>query len=122
MKEDKYQDLNPATGIFGAAWIGIIILLLLLAGCATITTERVALEASPQSCQVSEVRPSMLSTLVVGVCWDKDGEVIGMTGASGTPSAQIPLTAAQVGAIVVGGALIGRGLKDASNISVGVHP
>ena len=75
---------------------------LLLTGCATIHTERIPLLSEANTCQISEARPSWLSTLTVGVCWGADGQVIGMTGTGGKPMIAVPLDAAQALAAFLG--------------------
>ncbi len=90
----------------------IILLAVFLASCTGATTERVVVEPAPNSCQVTEVRPTSFSTLVLGICWDQAGEPIGMVGAGGQPVASVALTIVGAGAMVgsaymVGGALSG---------------
>ena len=86
------------------------LILLVVAGCGT-TTARVDLTPAPNSCQVSEVRPTWLSTQSVAVCWDDQGHALGMAGAPGMPAMNVPLSLIQSGATVAGpaaGALIIR--------------
>ena len=83
----------------GKSWI---VALLILTGCATVHTQTVPLIQTLNTCQVSEVRPSWLSTLTIGVCWGHDGQVIGMTGTGGKPVIAIPLETMQALATLVG--------------------
>jgi hypothetical protein len=71
---------------------GRMVILLLLPGCAVdVKQVRVELHPKPMTCEVSEVRPSGLSTFVSGVCWDGQGNMIGMGGAGGKASVSVPL-------------------------------
>src|SRR5438093_12900556 len=72
------------------------------------------LDPKPNHCQVTEIRASGLSTLISGVCWDKDAKVIGMAGAGGKPAISVPLDLAQSASYVIGPSLpawiLGKGL------------
>src|SRR5438093_13315561 len=77
----------------------------------------------PNHCQVTEIRASGLSTLISGVCWDKDAKVIGMAGAGGKPAISVPLDIAQSARYVIGPSMaawiFGQGLiKPVGNVHV----
>jgi len=89
-----------------------------------VTDVHFALDPKPNHCQVTEIRASGLSTLISGVCWDKDSKVIGMAGAGGKPAISVPLDLAQSASYVVGPSLaawvLGQSMiKAAGNIHVG---
>src|SRR5438552_17092421 len=96
-----------------------------IAGCGIkVTQVQFALDPKPNHCQVTEIRASGLSTLISGVCWDKDAKVIGMAGAGGKPAISVPLDLAQSASYVVGPSLaawiLGQGLATAaSNVLAG---
>jgi hypothetical protein len=70
--------------------------------CATVRSEQVAFRKQPGHCQVTEVRPSVFSTVSYVVCWDQEGKEIGMTGGSGTAIADATMTAVLAAAIGAG--------------------
>ncbi len=99
----------------------LIVPVVFLAGCTGTTTERIVVQPEANACQITEVRPTSLSTLTLGVCWDEAGEPIGMVGAGGLPSASVPLSILGAGAMMgsayvlgsqVGGLELGIDLKN----------
>lgn len=89
---------------------------ILLSACASTTDMRFALNPEPNACQVTEARPTMLSTLAVAVCWDKEGRALGMAGGAGKSAASIPLDvvgiAATLVAPVLGAVVLGAAVRD----------
>ncbi len=70
------------------------------AACTGTTTKHIAVQPTANTCQVTEVRPTSLSTLTLGICWDQAGRPIGMAGAGGTAVVSIPLVVLGAGAMV----------------------
>ncbi len=84
-----------------------LLCLLILAGCTNSTTKRIDVVPMANSCQVTEIRPTAMSTLVLGICWDAQGAPIGMAGAGGQAVVSIPLAVLGAGAIVGGAYVLG---------------
>ena len=105
--------------------LSLLLVACAIAGCGIkVTQVQFALDPKPNHCQVTEIRASGLSTLISGVCWDKDAKVIGMAGAGGKPAISVPLDLAQSASYVIGPSLgawiLGQGLiKAAGNVHVG---
>src|SRR5881409_1040302 len=76
--------------------LSLLLVACAIAGCGIkVTDVHFALDPKPNHCQVTEIRASGLSTLISGVCWDKDSKVIGMAGteiAGLPPAPAMPLT------------------------------
>ncbi len=72
----------------------------LVAACTGTTTKYITVAPEANTCQISEVRPTTLSTLTLGICWDEAGEPLGLTGAGGLPVASVPLSILGAGAMV----------------------
>lgn len=86
----------------------IVLLAFLAAACTGTTTERIAIQPEANVCQITEVRPTSLSTLTLGICWDEAGQPIGMVGAGGMPSASVPLSILGAGAMVGSAYVLGN--------------
>lgn len=97
----------------------LILALCSLVGCAPTSVRRVefTLDNNPHrlSCEVVEARPSMLSTLTVGTCQDKDGKPLGLVGGAGMSAAGLALGIAQTGAMIavpiIGATIVSGALK-----------
>ena len=87
--------------------LGYTLLLVLMGGCTGTTIERVAVAPEANTCQVSEVRPTSLSTIVIGICWDAGGQPIGMAATGGLPSAAPYLAVIGAGALVGSAYILG---------------
>ena len=96
----------------------VAILLIFLAGCTGTTTKYVVVKPEANSCQITEVRPTSLSTLVLGVCWDQETNPIGMAGAGGMPSGSVPLAVLGAGAKIGSSYIIGNSL---GNLTTGMQ-
>lgn len=94
--------------------ISIAVLCLALAGCTGVETIYVPLEPIPNYIQVTEVRPSWFSTHTVGVVYDEDGKIVGVTGSGGRAVIDIPLSVLGASATVTGAVILGRGIEGAA--------
>ena len=108
--------------------IVVVLSLVFTTGCATGVTGNTRLTLDPKSneCQVSEVRPTVFSTLAISVCWDAEQRAIGMVGGPGKAAIAIPLEViGSLSAIVgpvLGAILLGsevQSLKPETTIVVG---
>jgi len=93
--------LVKSVALAGAACVALF-----SGGCASVHSQQVAFNKEPGSCQITEVRPTVLSTLSYVVCWDDKGEEIGMTGGTGTSIAEVTATAAIAAAVGAGSGAI----------------
>lgn len=87
-----------------------------LTGCAAgVTHMRYSLEPRPNECQSTESRPTWQSNIVSTVCWDAQGNPIGMGSAPGTSTAAVATsligstaTAAAGASTIVGATILGK--------------
>jgi hypothetical protein len=99
-----------------------LILILTLAGCASVKHVHYTLSPKPNTCQVTETRPSWFSIIVTANCWDGSGKALGMASTGGTPSVSVPLAILGAGATVAGAAILAGGIVGASrNLSDTQH-
>lgn len=91
-----------------------VALLLVLSGCAGQTTREIALSPQPNHCQVTEVRPTLFSTLTIGVCWDESGKAMGLAGVDGAAAVSVPLAILGAGASLGSAYLLGSQLVKAA--------
>lgn len=100
--------------------LSIILVLVALTGCTSVTHQRYALTPEPNACQATEARPSAFSTIVGVVCWNAEGKPIGMAGAGGTSAAAVATSlvgsAASVAGPVVGAVILGGKLVEAAQV------
>lgn len=87
-----------------------LIPLIFLAGCATTNVVHVPLEPRPNHVQVTEVRPSWFSTHVVGVVYDGEGRIAGVTGSGGRAIVTVPLSILGAGATLGGAYILGNSI------------
>ena len=94
-----------------------VLILFVVGACTGTTTKHIAVQPAANTCQVTEVRPTSLSTLTLGICWDQAGAPIGMAGSGGTAVVAIPLAILGAGSVVSGAAILGRSVQ---GLEVGV--
>lgn len=96
----------------------VMVLGLGVSACAGAREVRYPLTPRANDCQITEIRASVLSTVVMAVCWDATGRALGMAGTGGMPAAQVPLTilgaASAVAGPVAGATILGGDLVEAA--------
>ncbi len=90
--------------------------LLFLMGCSGVTVTDIDMKGRAVECQAIEARTSMLNTQGAILCFDTAGNLAGMTGGPGAPAVQVPLVVIEATGLIVGGALVGKGLSELGSI------
>ena len=91
-----------------------ILILLLLSGCASQHTEHIVLTPAPNTCQATEVRPTMFSTAVMGACWDMDGRIVNAEWIGGQAIVSVPIAILGAGASLGSAYIMGSNMVKAA--------
>lgn len=91
-----------------------LLILLLLSGCASQHTQQVVLNPAPNTCQTTEVRPTIFSTAVMGACWNAKGEMVSAEWVSGQPVVNVPIAILGAGASLGSAFILGSKIVKAA--------